>query len=442
MKNIKIKSLKIASQARNDTSILAIARRKDNLLQRFRGASIFKQFKALLLIFVLCLLACNGEQKTEEKSAVAKQQTFTCPMHPQVIKHEMGTCPICAMDLVPFEKNSDDKSIKLDAQRQLLANIKTIRIGDEGNSEGISNQSVLNGRLVVDPQQSNYISAKVAGRVEELFVRETGVAISKGQPLYKLYSEQLATLQQEYLMALAQQKQFAGDKLEQQLVSSAKQKLLLYGQTEAQLQKLSKTQQKNPYVTVFATQSGTVAELSITQGQYVAEGSPIMRLEGYGKLWVEADVYPNEMKQIKQGQALKVVVNGWEDQAQTMKVDFINPSLQAGTQLTQIRGSIANPNGQWQPGLQVKVMLAANGTAGGMNLPVDAVIRDGKGQHVWVKKGKDSFEPMSVSVGKANGNSVQITSGLATGDEVVVTGAYLLYSEYVLKRGKHPLGKS
>lgn len=402
-------------------------------------------FLLFLLSLIVGVIGCNGEQKTEDKAEEKTQQTFTCPMHPQVIKHEMGTCPICAMDLVPFEKNSDDKSIKLDAQRQLLANIKTIRISDDMDGEGISNQSVLNGRLVVDPQQSNYISAKIAGRVEELFVRETGVAISKGQPLYKLYSEQLATLQQEYLMALAQQKQFAGDTpiaigVEQQLVSSAKQKLLLYGQTEAQLQKLSKTQQKNPYVTVFATQGGTVAELSIIQGQYVAEGSPIMRLEGYGKLWVEADVYPNEMKQIKQGQQLKVVVNGWEDQAQTMKVDFINPSLQAGTQLTQIRGSIPNPNGQWQPGLQVKVMLASPGVTGGMNLPVDAVIRDGKGQHVWIKTGKDSFEPMKVSVGNANGNNINITSGIATGDEVVVTGAYLIYSEYVLKRGKHPLG--
>jgi Cu(I)/Ag(I) efflux system membrane fusion protein len=109
-------------------------------------------------------------------------------MHPQVVKHEMGTCPICAMDLVPFEKNSDDKSIKLDAQRQLLANIATIRIGDATN---VQTQSVLNGRLVINPEQSNYISAKIAGRVEQLYVRETGVPVKKGQALYQLYSEQL-----------------------------------------------------------------------------------------------------------------------------------------------------------------------------------------------------------------------------------------------------------
>ncbi len=401
---------------------------------------------ALLMSWVL--LGCKGSGNETEKGheahakggakeAEKPAQTFTCPMHPQVVKHEMGTCPICGMDLVPFEKNSNDKSVKVDAQRQLLANIGTLKLGDAGQ---VNNQTVLNGKLVVDPQQSNYISARIAGRIEQLYVRETGVAIAKGQALFKLYSEQLASLQQEYLMALAQQQQFAGDKLEQQLVASAKQKLLLYGQTEAQVQSLGKTKQKSPYVTVYATQEGIVAELNVTQGQYVSEGSPLMRLEGYHQLWVEADLYPNEAKLIKSGQKLKVIVNGWEDQAQWMTVDFINPSLQAGTQLTQMRGSIPNVKGQWQPGLQVKVLLDGESSSKGLTLPIDAVIRDGKGEHVWIKTGKDSFEPKAVTTGAANENSVVIASGLNAGEEVVVTGAYLLYSEYVLKRGKHPLG--
>lgn len=401
-----------------------------------------KHLSLLLLFgFFAAMVGCTADQKGKDKAAQQKEQTYTCPMHPQVIKHQMGTCPICAMDLVPFEKNSADQSIKLDEQRQLLANIKTAKVGDGGSLNAMVSENILNARLVVDPQQSNDISAKVAGRIEALFVRETGVKVVKGQALYRLYSEQLATLQQEYLMALAQQKQFAGDKLEQQLVASAKQKLLLYGQTENQLKQLSKTQQKNPLVTVFANQSGTVAELNITEGQYVAEGSLVMKLEGYQRLWVEADVYPKELATIKQGQALKVMVSGWENEPQTMKVEFINPSLQPGTQLTQIRGSIANPNAKWQPGLQAKVMLTGSTTPqDGINLPIDAVIQDGKGKHVWVKTAKDKFEPVAVTIGKANANSINVTSGVAKGDEVVTAGAYLLYSEYVLKRGKHPLG--
>ena len=394
-----------------------------------------KKIALLALVPSVFIAACSNEQKSNAKATGVKQQTFTCPMHPQIIKNEMGTCPICGMDLVPFERNSKEKALKIDEKRQALANITTILIG-EGNLSGAKQ---LNGRLTVNPEQSSYISSRIAGRIEQLYIRETGVKVGKGQPLYKLYSEQLATLQQEYLMAIAQEKQFQGDKIEKQLVAAAKQKLQLYGQSESQIQQLVKAQKKDPYVVFYAPEGGVVAELSVTQGQYVTEGSPILRLEGYGQLWVEADVYPNEAKNIKMGQKVKVVIAGWEDQPQEMTISFITPSLQAGTQLTQIRGSIANPQQQWQPGLQANVFLPSASKSNVLTLPVDAVVRDGKGMHVWVKNGKDHFEPRLVKTGQENNNEVEISEGLKNGDQVVVTGAYLLYSEYILKKGKNPI---
>lgn len=393
-----------------------------------------KRIALMALVPSVFIAACNSDKKPEAGAGKAKVQTFTCPMHPQVIKNEMGTCPICGMDLVPFEKNSSDMGLKVDEKRQALANITTIIIGESS----LSGTKQLNGRLVVNPEQSSYISSRIAGRVEQLYVRETGVKINKGQPLYKLYSEQLATLQQEYLMAVAQERQFQGDQIERQIVASAKQKLLLYGQSEHQLQQLLKSQKKDPFVMFYAPESGIVAELSVTQGQYVTEGSPILRLEGYGQLWVEADVYPNEAAKIKPGQKVKVVVTGWEDQPQEMVISFINPSLQSGTQLTQVRGSIPNPGNQWQPGLQVNVFLPSANRSDAMTLPVDAVIRDGKGMHVWIKTAKDSFEPRLVKTGMENDSQVEISEGLKAGDQVVITGTYLLYSEYILKKGKNP----
>ncbi|WP_214225417.1 efflux RND transporter periplasmic adaptor subunit [Pedobacter sp. B4-66] len=394
-----------------------------------------KKMALLALVPSVFVAACSNQEKSNGEVAQGKPQTFTCPMHPQVIKNEMGTCPICGMDLVPFEKNSNDKALKVDEKRQALANITTVMIGT-GNLSGAKQ---LNGRLVVNPEQSSYISSRIAGRIEELYIRETGVKVAKGQPLYKLYSEQLATLQQEYLMAVAQEKQFQGDKIELQIVASAKQKLLLYGQSENQIKQIVKTQKKDPYVVFYAPEGGVVAELSVTQGQYVTEGNPILRLEGYGQLWVEADVYPNEAKNIKMGQKVKVVIAGWEDQPQEMTVSFITPALQSGTQLTQIRGSIPNPQHQWQPGLQANVFLPSESKSNVLTLPVDAVVRDGKGMHVWIKNGKDSFEPRLVKTGQENNNEVEIAEGLKNGDQVVVTGAYLLYSEYILKKGKNPV---
>lgn len=381
------------------------------------------------------IAACSNEKKVEAGAAKEKLQTFTCPMHPQVIKNEMGTCPICGMDLVPFEKNSNDKALKIDEKRQALANITTVLIGENS----LSGARQLNARLVVNPEQSNYISSRIAGRIEQLYVRETGVKVNKGQALYQLYSEQLATLQQEYLMAIAQERQFQGERIERQIVASAKQKLLLYGQSEQQVMQLVKTQKKDPYVVFYAPESGVVAEVSVTQGQYVSEGSPVLRLEGYGQLWVEADIYPEEAKKIKQGQQVTVVIAGWEDQPQQMSISFITPALQSGTQLAQIRGSIPNPGNQWQPGLQANVFLPAENAGKVLSLPVNAVVRDGKGMHVWLKKGKDSFEPQLVKTGQENDSQVEITEGLKKGDQVVVTGAYLLYSEYILKKGKNPV---
>jgi len=394
-----------------------------------------KKMALLALVPSVFVAACSNQEKSNGDAAKGKPQTYTCPMHPQVIKNEMGTCPICGMDLVPFEKNSNEKALKIDEKRQALANITTVMIGT-GNLSGAKQ---LNGRLVVNPEQSSYISSRIAGRIEELYIRETGIKVAKGQPLYKLYSEQLATLQQEYLMAVAQEKQFQGDKIEQQIVASAKQKLLLYGQSEKQIQQIVKTQKKDPYVVFYAPEGGVVAELSVTQGQYVTEGNPILRLEGYGQLWVEADVYPNEAKNIKMGQKVKVVVAGWEDQPQEMTISFITPALQSGTQLTQIRGSIPNPQHQWQPGLQANVFLPSENKSNVLTLPVDAVVRDGKGMHVWIKNGKDSFEPRLVKTGQENNNEVEVAEGLKNGDQVVVTGAYLLYSEYILKKGKNPV---
>ena len=401
------------------------------------GRKLFiKRFAMIALVPSLFVAACKSEVKETKAGVTAKKQTYTCPMHPQVIKEEMGTCPICGMDLVPFEKNSNEKALKVDEKRQLLANITTLVIG----ANSLNGTKQLNGRLTIDPEQSSYISSRIAGRIEQLYVRETGVRVKKGQPLYQLYSEQLAALQQEYLMAVAQQKQFPGDKIEQQLVASAKQKLLLYGQSPGQLQALLSSQKKNPYVTFFAPQGGLVAEISVTPGQYVSEGGAIMRLEGYGELWVEADVYPNEAGSIKVGQKVKVVIPGWEDRPQEMTIDFITPSLLSGTQLTQIRGSIPNPNQQWQPGAQANVFVpVGNQKSSALTLPVDAVIRDGKGMHVWLKNGKDSFEPKRVTTGQENENQVEITAGLSGGEQVVVTGAYLLYSEYILKKGKNPI---
>jgi len=388
-----------------------------------------------LLVPALFFGGCSDTKNQGDKTEIVKKQTFTCPMHPQVVQDHMGTCPVCGMDLVPFEKNSAEAALHLDERQRSLANITTMAVG----LKGFNTYKQLNGRLVVNPEKTEYISSRVSGRLDRLYVRQTGEKITKGQPLYQIYSEQLASLQQEYLLASEQAAQFPGDKTFGQILKSSRQKLSLYGQSEGQIKALQNSKKTNPNITFMAPENGTVAELSVTEGQYVSEGSPLMRLEGYQSLWVEADIYPAEAGSIKEGQQVKVVIPGWEDQPQLVTIKFMNPALQANSQLIQVRGAMPNPNNQWQPGLQANVFLPAESKGEVINLPLDAVIRDGKGAHVWIEKNKDKFEPQIVETGRENFDTIEIKEGLKVGDQVVITGTYLLYSEYILKKGKNPM---
>lgn len=395
----------------------------------------FRTIKVVLLSILLTatFIGCKDDHD-HAKEDVAKQ-TYTCPMHPQIVQEKPGTCPICGMDLVLFDKSSSDEALTLGASQQALANISTLKIG----SGELGSFTRLIGRLSIDPDKTNYVSSRVAGRIEVLYVKETGIKISKGQPLYKIYSEELSSLQQEYMVTVAQARSFPTDQRFQQMEKAAKQKLLLYGQSESQLAQLIKSQQTSPYVTYSSPSAGVVAELNVTEGQYVAEGSSIMRLENYGQLWVEADVYPSEAGNVRVGQQVKVIVNGFESQPQEMKIEFITPALQSGSQLMQVRGTIPNPGNQWQAGMQVTVLLPGSTKDVALMLPVDAVIRDEKGTHVWIKQQAGKYVPKEVTTGQETYDRVEIKSGLNEGEEVVVTGAYLLYSEYILKKGKQPI---
>lgn len=378
----------------------------------------------------LLISACTSNEVAQTDVV----QTYTCPMHPQVMQEFPGKCPVCGMDLVPFDRTNKEKFLTLNENQQLLANITTVVIG----AGSLNSSSYLNGHLLVNPDQTNFVSSRLSGRIETLYVKETGIQVKKGQAIYKLYSEQLLSLQQDYLLMEEQAEKLSSDKRFRELANASRQKLLLYGQTAGQVDRLKQAGTVQPYVTYLAPSSGSVSELMVVEGQYVDEGSVLMQLEDYSRLWVEADIYPSEAASIKVGSKLKVIVAGWENEPLDMLVQFIAPAMASGGQVLKLRGTIENRN-DWQPGLQAKVLLPYDSESEELTLPVDAVIRDGKTEHVWIETKQNVFEPRKVVTGKGSADKVEIKEGLVKGDRVVVTGAYLLYSEYVLKKGEHPV---
>ncbi|WP_036678943.1 efflux RND transporter periplasmic adaptor subunit [Daejeonella oryzae] len=370
---------------------------------------------------------------TDKKAKENSIQKHTCPMHPQIIKEGPGTCPICGMDLVPVNSKGTSKEIILSESQVQLANIKTAMV----SSGDFKSSKVLNGRLLNNPELTEVVSSRYAGRIEKLYIKETGRPVSVGQALFEIYSEELQTLQQDYLLQVKQAAAFPDEQIYKTLREGAKSKLRLFGYSNAQISALNNGAKVSPNVTVFAKVSGIVNELSVNEGQYVSEGSPIMRLENFNQLWVEADVYPAEVSQVRIGSLLKVSVNGLNAQEQTVKINYISPQIDPASQLLKVRAVIQNP-GNFQPGMQATVLLPASRIKAAMSLPLEAVMRDAKGAHVWIQTAKNTFEPRMVTTGEEDETQIIITSGLENVKEVVISGTYLLSSEFILKKGSDP----
>ncbi|WP_181304930.1 efflux RND transporter periplasmic adaptor subunit [Rufibacter sp. XAAS-G3-1] len=395
-----------------------------------------KKAQNTFLVFLAALFLLSCVEQHEHHETAEAGTTYTCPMHPQIVEDEPGSCPICNMDLVPVKKQapgSTAASIMLSDNQMKLGNItaRPVRMGQVGSS------TILTSRLVVDQTQADLISSRATGRIERLYVKETGQPIRKGQPLYDLYSESLLTLEQEYLLALDQVQAFPGETQFASILEAARRKLLLTGLTNAQINRIARSKRLDARITFAAPVSGTVTEITAAEGVYVAEGSPLYRVSRLNTIWVEAELYAQETNQVTVGTPVEVTVPGVSTPLKT-KISFINPEFRQNSQVVVARAALPNPKGTLIPGTQATIHLPAPVNRA-LTLPLDAVIRNSQGAHVWVRTGENTFSPRMVTLGEESAHQVAIASGLSTNDTVVVTGAYLLYSEFVLKKGAEPV---
>ncbi|MBC7567764.1 MAG: efflux RND transporter periplasmic adaptor subunit, partial [Pedobacter sp.] len=215
-------------------------------------------------------------------------------------------------------------------------------------------------------------------------------------------------------------------------------KLLLWGMSKAQINQLVKTRKTTSTTPFYSAVSGYINTLELIEGDYTMEGGTIMKLSDLSSIWAEAQVYSSQLSQINTNAAVQVEIPDVSDRTITGKIEFVNPEVVTNTRTNLLRVNIANPDNKLKPGMVAYVILK-NSQHSMLSLPIDAVIRDGKGATVWIQTGKNTYKSKMVETGMETGNLIEIKSGLKAGDIVVLTGAYLINSEFIFQNGANPM---
>ena len=395
---------------------------------------------AIGFLVLLGLAGCKPKPQQPATAEVQAKAYYTCSMHPQVHEDHPGNCPICGMKLIKVELTRTDamngNKIVLTAAQIRLAGIQTDTVREENT--GV--EKTLTGTVTTDESKTDELSARVAGRVQQLFVRTIGEKVSIGQAVYTIYSEDLLEAEKEYLLARQQQKILHNPDVDYaQLISSAENKLLIWGLSPEQIRNLAQSGKVSATVTVLSKTAGTVSDIAIHEGDYVSEGMTVLKTQALNTLWIEAQLYASEAGNYHMNDKVNVSLPNLNGQIIAGKVEFINPELSDQSKVDLIRISISNHQGLIRPGMLAYISVGSEGNRS-LAVPASAILTGGKGSIVWVKNADGSFSPKMVSVGSGNQNYVPVISGLTTGDVVVTNGTYLLNSEAIFKNGDSMAG--
>lgn len=294
--------------------------------------------------------------------------------------------------------------------------------------------TTLLGTTSFDERKITIVTSRIRGRLDKLFVRNPQEMVSTGQPLYAIYSEELLSYENELLNALKQQAQFSNMKqVMDQLVEAARKKLLLWGMTQEQVTQLEISGEVSPLITFYSPVAGTLVELPVSEGQYVEIGDPLFRLADLSQLWIEAQMYTTELRWLYEKPVITVEFDPYPNETFSAVPVFDNPSVEADQKISLVRFLITNLGLHLKPGMMAYVNIKRNEKKT-VVIPKSSILI-GNMITAWVKTGDGMYENRMIQLGIQNKKEVEVISGLKEGEIIVTSGAYLLNSALVLKKG-------
>jgi len=384
---------------------------------------------------------------------------WTCTMHPSLKLKEPGKCPICSMDLVPVKRRGSEKKSTM---------AKKVEKSDMNQSEGMQGMSGMQGMhgmsgmgsgsksmgsdlesifiksmtkkirtvgmVELDETKIEYIHTKFSGWIDKVFVDYTFQHVKKGDPLFSIYSPDIVSTQEEYLLALKSKNILGESEFPEiaqgakSLAESTKRRLKLWDISEDQIRELEITGKVKKSLIIHSPITGYVTFKNAFENMYVEPNTRIYTIADYTTAWVNADIYESDISLVKKGQEAIITVESLPNEIFSGKVTFIWPHLMTKTRTTKARLEFPNPDLKLLPGMYADVELMI--PLGEMlTVPKSAVLRTGKQDIVFVDKGEGNMEMRRVELGYEAGDSYEVRRGLKEGEKVVTRANFLIDSE-------------
>ena len=404
---------------------------------------------AFIVISIIGIAIYLFAKKSDNHSEMGHQnEVYTCSMHPEIIRDKPGNCPICGMTLV--KKVTENNSVEDNSIDNLIKPTDNFIVGNYQTTTAIdttlSSEINLPGIVGYDPNSSVNIAARMSGRIERMYVNYKYQKVNKGQKLFDLYSPELLTEQQNFIYMVI------NDVENPSIIDASRQKLLLYGMTQNQINALSNSKKVNPLITIYSPASGIIdgtatmdnttnpvmqsasnntEVLNVKEGSYIKKGEVIFKLLNTDKVWGIFNVIQGYNSLIKANQSIRITSELDKDEFMDAKINFVETQLNAADKTNRIRVYLNNNKLKLPVGLRLQGVVKTNPVKG-IWIQKQSMVSIGNKKIVFLKM-DNGFKASAIKTGIEIDDFIQIIEGISVKDTIAKNAQYLIDSESFIK---------
>jgi membrane fusion protein, copper/silver efflux system len=325
-------------------------------------------------------------------------------------------------------------AIRVSPERRQMIGLKLATVDEQE----LTDQIDASGTIEPDEQLQSYVQTRFAGWIKTVFADQTYASVKRGAPLFTIYSPDLVSGEQEYLLARSEGQRVAQSSVPgvkdgaDSTASAALDRLRLFGVAPREIARLEREGTARDTIEIDAPASGFVTERAALPNLYAQPDMRLFTIADLSRVWVYAAVFQDDIGRIKVGDPVAVSIDAYPGRSFDGRIDSIWPAIDPMTRTARVRCSFTNPGGVLKLGMFVNVALKPK-LGRGLVIPDSGVLRTGIRNVVFVSRGDGYLEPVDVELGAHLGDRFEVLKGLRAGQEIVASANFLIDSESQLQ---------